>query len=227
MDEKNCCDDGCKCQEEPQNEPRYSGEYKADGSLTASNGLNHRDLSDCDEEPDIEADNGKMHDLVIKQMDYGYLVKAGCQTLCVETQDHLVALFSAYVRDHSRVRTLHAKGKLDTVYVDAIIKKMQKAENQTKKVRPAIDIGVIGSSLQDVRDYLADVVPLAVRGVTPLRKYMLETQDYIIYYYAITTVEHTRGIGLDKFVETHRARDNREFQKIIECRRHCLKSQRS
>jgi hypothetical protein len=231
---KSCCSDDCGCQS--QNEPRYSGECHADGSVTVSDGLNtttsvrgirNNGLNDCDEDCDTESDNSKMHDLVIKQMDYGYLVKAGCQTLCVETQDHLVALFSAYVRDHSRVRTLHAKGKLDTVYVDDAVKKMRETQPQNLyNTRPEINIAVIGYTLDDVKRYLADIVPVVVKSNTGVRKYMLETPDHIIYYYAITSAEHARALSLDKIVETHRARENRDFEKILKTCQPALKHNR-
>jgi len=155
-----------------------------------------------------------MKDLVIKQADYGYFVKAGCQTLCIENQENLIALFREYVRNPQRVQELHYSGKLDTVYVDALIDNMKTDRPQEEK--QVINIGVVGSSLDDVRDYLSAVIPTAVRTKNSVRKYVLETQDHIMDYYAISSVNHTRAMIFKRVVETHRARDNREFPRIME-----------
>ena len=204
MDEEKCCDDGCTCQSETTGPGlQYAPDY--------SNRPNCNE--DCDEP--MPHNPGRMHDLVIKQMDYGFLVKVGCQTLCIESKTNLIALFTEYVKDPQRVMNLYNEQKLVDLYIEHRINEVEKRKAR-KEVRPQVNIGVVGASLDDVKKYLADIVPLAVRGATALRKYMLETQDHIIYYHAITTVDHTRGMAFDRVVETHRARDNKDFPVIME-----------
>lgn len=124
------CSENCDCRSTDEEGLSYAPDYHPEGDLTSGNGLNLGGSvasSGITCGGDFQTDNRvKMHDLVVKQMDYGYLVKAGCQTLCVETQDHLIQLFEAYVRDPEKVRELHRNNKLDTIYVDAAVKKFKK-----------------------------------------------------------------------------------------------------
>ena len=204
--DKTCCDDNCGCNEPQTNEPMYSNTVRGTGiDMNASR----------DEDCDCEAPQpNKMHDLVIKQADYGFLVKAGCQTLCIETRTNLIALFSEYVRDPQKVMKYYNQQKLVDLYIEHRVKEIGKTNSQKNK--DVVNIGVVGSSLDDVRDYLSAVIPTAVRSKNGVRKYVLETQDHILDYYAISTVNHTRAMTFDKVVETHRARDNREFPQIME-----------
>lgn len=163
----------------------------------------------------------KIDDVVIKEMDYGYLVKAGCQTLCVETKKNVITLFSEYVNNPNRVRSLHRDNNLHRLYeeADADLEENLKrriVEIQEHDKKEVINILVIGKSLDDVRDYLRDIVPVAVKTRNGVRKYMVETQEFIMYYYAISTVDHIRGMGFNKVVETHRARENKDFHRIME-----------
>jgi hypothetical protein len=217
MDEEKCCDDGCTCQSETPTSGtvHYAQDYS--NSRPSCN-------EDCDEP--MPHNSGRMHDLVIKQMDYGFLVKVGCQTLCIESKTNLIALFTEYVKNPQRVMNLYNEQKLVDLYIEHRLNEVEKRKAR-KEVRPQVNIGVVGASLDDVKKYLADIVPLAVRGATALRKYMLETPDHILYYYAITNVGHTRAMRFDRVVETHRARDNREFPQIMEAITHTIKSQKS
>lgn len=81
MDEGKTCNDECR-----------------DEELTMTN------LEDTPTNGRQEAEIGydgpnKINDLVIKEMDLGYLVKIGCQTLCLETKETLIKLFTAYVNN--------------------------------------------------------------------------------------------------------------------------------
>lgn len=224
--------DGCKCQEEPRSEPQHIPDYMLQGSGIASNGTiasNHGSLNvstnwgtELSTEP---ASPLKIDKILIEQMDYGYLVKAGCQTLCVETKKNLITLFTEYINDPRRVRSLYDANDLSRLYEEAeadleenLKRRISEIEKQVEvqKQKNVIDIGVIGKNLDDVRDYLRDIVPIAVKTKNGVRKYMVETQEFIMYYYAISTVDHIRGMGFNKVVETHRARDNKDFHRIME-----------
>jgi len=199
MNEKKCCNDECCERNEPLTQAETDGRPYCD------------EVCESDPMPD---NPNKMHDIVIKQADYGFLVKVGCQTLCIETRTNLIALFSEYVRDPQRVMKYYDQQKLVDLYIEHRVKEIGKTDSQKNK--KVINIGVVGSSLDDVRDYLSAVIPTAVRSKNGVRKYVLETQDHILDYYAISTVNHTRAMTFDKVVETHRARDNREFSQIME-----------
>jgi hypothetical protein len=229
MDEEKCCDECCDQQQDQG--LRYSADYQPQGDAIESDGLSGTvsfNGSGMTVGGDFQTDNKvKMHDLVIKEMDYGYLVKAGCQTLCVETPDHLVTLFKAYVKDPEKVMKLHNSKKLNELYIeDALDRSLENRKKRREEARPDVNIAVVGNSLDDVKNFLADIVPLAVRGATAVRKYMLETPDYILYYYAVSRIDHTRGMDFDRVVETHRARENRDFPQIIEATRTSLKTQK-
>ena len=53
----------------------------------------------------------KMKDIIIKEMDYGYLVKIGCQTLCIESDKKLLKALKKYMKDPEGVEELHAQGE--------------------------------------------------------------------------------------------------------------------
>jgi len=53
----------------------------------------------------------KIEDIVIKQMDYGYLVKIGCQTIVVETPKKLIKAFKKYLKDPAGVEELFMQGE--------------------------------------------------------------------------------------------------------------------
>jgi hypothetical protein len=60
----------------------------------------------------ISGGNNRINDLVIKQMDLGYLVKVGCQTLCLETKERLIQLFTDYVNDPAKTMDKFYKNEL-------------------------------------------------------------------------------------------------------------------
>ena len=88
-EEKSCRDEDC-CEDRPQNESdlgqgihigtglRYAADYRGDRP-TANQGIHAQPMEDCDEP--IRDGGNRIQDLVIKQMDLGYLVKARCQPL--------------------------------------------------------------------------------------------------------------------------------------------------
>lgn len=60
----------------------------------------------CDPKPKT-----KMKDIIIKEMDYGYLVKIGCQTLCIESNKKLLKALKKYMKDPEGVEQLHLQGE--------------------------------------------------------------------------------------------------------------------
>jgi len=53
----------------------------------------------------------KMKDVIIKQMDYGFLVKIGCQTLCIESPKKLLKALKKYMKNPGAVEEQHMGGE--------------------------------------------------------------------------------------------------------------------
>lgn len=48
----------------------------------------------------------------IRQLNYGYVVEVGCQTLAIENSSKLIALFAEYVADPFATEQKYREGKL-------------------------------------------------------------------------------------------------------------------
>ena len=117
--------DDCKDECCPEEATERDEEIRPnDGTITYNN-LGEAGLSigrpDCrpgltieDGTGDLGVNRGgyRINDLVIKQMDLGYLVKVGCQTLCLETKERLIQLFTAYVNDPKKTIDKYYKDEL-------------------------------------------------------------------------------------------------------------------
>ena len=109
MDEDKTCNDECKedcCDEEIR---------PNDGTITYNNNLGGAGISLGTPNlgpVHISGGNNRINDLVIKQMDLGYLVKVGCQTLCLETKERLIQLFTDYVNDPAKTMDKFYKNEL-------------------------------------------------------------------------------------------------------------------
>ena len=135
-EEKSCCDEERDEEIRPDNgltlgnaapgALRYATDYRGDRPTA---------INECDEEPVRDGGN-RIQDLVIKQADLGYLVKVGCQTLCIETKERLIELFTAYVKNPDTTMNRH--------YAKTLL-------SDDKNV---VHIGVVGSSLDDIREFL-------------------------------------------------------------------------
>jgi len=53
----------------------------------------------------------KMRDVIIKEMDHGFLVKIGCQTLCIESPKTLLKALKKYMKDPDAVENQHMSGE--------------------------------------------------------------------------------------------------------------------
>jgi len=149
----------------------------------------------------------RIHDLLVNQMDLGYLVKVGCQTLCLETKERLIQLFTAYVND--------PKKTMDKYYKDQILN-----NDKTK-----IHIGVIGSGLDDVNYYLDHSAILPINDFTKRGNRFegeVNGDNYVLI--PLTKPEHCKGWMFNKIIETFQARENKQFGQITELCNTALKS---
>jgi len=186
--------------------PEFSvGEVRPSDGATLGNALRA-------DEPCIAGTNNanRIEDTVIKQMDFGYLVKAGCQTLCIETKEKLVMLLTAFLNDAQKVRTAHYQGKLDSIFIDETIKDWKANEYADK---PVIHVAVVGKTKADIDNYMQHNV---FQTVTKKEYYYItEDPEHIFYCHAITKAEHLNGLLPNRVIETHQARENKEFSEII------------
>lgn len=56
-------------------------------------------------------DNRATHEINIQSLNYGYLVRVGCQTFAIETTEKLIQAFSAYVRNPEHIQKQWFAGK--------------------------------------------------------------------------------------------------------------------
>lgn len=192
-EEKTCsCNDECCERDEPQlggvagealtYAPDYQGSTISFNDASGQLGVNH---------------SNRIHDMVIKEMDLGYLVKVGCQTLCLETKERLIDLFTAYLNNPQLT--------MDRYYKDKF-----------QKTPEPIRIAVVGYSQEDIDNHIKHNL-LPVKGFTKKAYvYRGEINGEAYELYAVSKETHLCGIMLDKVIETHRARENKNFGKIIE-----------
>ena len=211
MDDEKCCNDECCERDEPtatENPehrlgpglfyaPDYQGQTLTFNNASGELGVNH---------------SNRIHDTVIKEMDYGYLVKAGCQTLCISKKEHLLMLFEAYLNDPSKVWEAHAKGKLEDVLTDKTVEKFKK--NEESQLKPTLVVAVVGKSKTDVDNYMTHNVFQVVKKKGNF--YETEDRENIYRCYAIAEPKHLCSLVLDNVIETHQARENKHFAEIIE-----------
>jgi len=62
--------------------------------------------------PTRDANYNKMKPINIQQMDYGFIVTVGCQTLAIENKTQLISKFIEYVNAPAETETKHLEGKL-------------------------------------------------------------------------------------------------------------------
>ena len=120
MDEER---DEC-CNKQPQPDGCDSGDQPDSGNInvTTSTGMVYNDGSGITVNNDFVSLQGgsvnvyasipkiKIKDVVIKQMDHGFLVKIGCQTLCIESPKTLLKALKKYLKDPDGVEQLHNQG---------------------------------------------------------------------------------------------------------------------
>ena len=151
----------------------------------------------CDEDIESNDDINKIHDIVIKEMDLGYLVKVGCKSLCLESKERLIELFTSYVNNPNDIMN---KFFNNTLFDD---------KTETR-------IGIIGKSKDDVHDYLKTSAILAFKDFRKTDgRYEGVFNDELIVLFPLTTPEHCMGMKFDKIIETHGARENKKFEEII------------
>jgi hypothetical protein len=62
------------------------------------------------EEPRLRSKN-KIRDVVIKQLDHGYIVKVGCQSFAIETPERITTALGDYLKDPSNTENNWFAGK--------------------------------------------------------------------------------------------------------------------
>lgn len=189
MDEEKCCNDDC-CKPDTPDSEMISDRPSGSGLLYAS------DYRSAEPEP-MRDDGNRIHDLVIKQMDLGYLVKVGCQTLCLETKERLIDLFTAYLNNPELT--------MEKYYIDKF---------QTKPKKHVI--GIVGYSQEDIDHHVKyNLIPLKALKKTANRYVgVIDGESFEVY--GITKEVHVTGLSFDHVLETFRARENKAFSEIIE-----------
>ena len=204
----------CDCKKEPttENGLRYAEDYKSNVSLKSidPSSFIHRAPSGLKYDADYHPiKTSKISDIVIKEMDYGYLVKVGCQTLCIETQTKLTTWLTEYIQYPQKV----TKRWNDGYYHFA------KAEET--------HIGVLAKSRDDFLKW-SEQFPNKVRSKDYTKRFSVHVVDRnldhsSIIYYCLSARNDCVGLALDKIIETNLARENLIFGKILEDSQICLK----
>lgn len=111
MDNKNeCCNNNCKednecCKGNGLSSSNVSGvTYSSDFNMSDMTLSFHSSIPFSIPKPKIE-------DILIREMNYGYLVKIGCQTIVVETPKKLVKALKKYLKDPAGVEELFMQGE--------------------------------------------------------------------------------------------------------------------
>lgn len=155
----------------------------------------------------------KIKDIVLKQLDYGYLVKVGCVTLAIETREKLNLWMQDYICDPETVT----------------MKWNEDYYNNTNTYLQEITVGVIARSLEDFMIW-SDMFPKLWKTKSALSRFtvtLVDNQDRrkAITYHCLSTITACKGMTLDKIVETNKARENKDFEAIVETSRPCLRPQ--
>jgi hypothetical protein len=62
--------------------------------------------------PTIDTGRNKARKILIEELDYGYLVKVGCQTVVIEKSEKLIKILTQYLTDPQATENLYHTGKL-------------------------------------------------------------------------------------------------------------------
>lgn len=150
----------------------------------------------------------KISDIIIKEIDYGYIVKIGCQTLAIESQIKLTKWLTEYIANP-----------------DAVTKKWNAGYYHFRKVQEC-NIGVIARDKKDFEEWCKQF-PDGMLGIDTEKNIRINVvndfQEHTrIVYYCISTINRCKGLELDRIVETNCARENRDFEVIVENSQECL-----
>ena len=225
-EEKKEC--SCKCPEgqicgrnviatNPNHALRYTPDYLHSTSLNSidpsclttsrhSNGLTY----DADYHPIKKA---MISDIVVKEVDFGYIVKVGCQTLAISTKEDLIKMFTEYVNDPSTVTRRwnngHYHGKIE-------------AEPRTKY------IGVIVQSIADFSNWEMETLKGSEgkrrNGSRMITINIARDDKYDYYkYIGMSQQEHTIGYSLDELIETPKAKENKNYEQLVLSAKICMR----
>ena len=111
-------DDGC-CRSEAQGIERAAREFGRDivsPRLVAGVQLEDGPCGEtCCEAPGLacgESGPGRVRDISISQVNYGYIVKVGCHTFAFETADRLIEKLGTYLKEPNKTESRWYKGTL-------------------------------------------------------------------------------------------------------------------
>lgn len=217
MVEKQEC--SCNCNKEPtmasslaHDEMPVEGLHYSDGIhalINRSDGLKYDGVKyNADYHP---IKTSKISDIIIKELDYGYLVKIGCQTLGIESQTKLNQWLQEYIADPDKI----TKRWNDGYYHFA------KAED--------IHIGIISLSSNDFLEW-SDQFPYKSKSRDAMKQFTVHVIDdkkecINIIYHRISTISDCKGHAFHRILETKRAKQNKDFEVILEVIKPCLYSQ--
>ena len=171
----------------------YDDSESQDDMETIDNKKNH-----------IDNKKNHIHDIVIKQLDFGYVVKVGCQDMGISSAEELIKMFSDYVKQPLEIEKQWVGG----IYGD-------KPEKPRKP--NSFNIGIVAKNKQDFKNYSNQFPHKISRNAKRFSLKILDSNDEmnVLTYYCLSTIDDCRGIYLDKMIETNQARQNSGFEHIL------------
>lgn len=183
---------------------RYTQDYRPIGGVVNQGAALHiHSGSSLRYDADYHPIKGsKISDIVIKELDYGYLVKVGCQSLAIGNQKELLSWLTEYIRDP-----------------DGVTKKWNAGYYHTKKKEKMV-IGVIAKTIEDFRTWkkerFGDENPTQSEGG---KRFKVGSIEYICFSH----ISHCVGWSLDELTETSNAKNNPHYHEILTNAKICLK----
>ena len=144
----------------------------------------------------------KISDIVIKEIDYGYIVKIGCQTLAIESQTKLTRWLTEYIQDPQKITKRWNQGYYH----------FAKSED--------IHIGVISYDKDDFVKW-ADHFPHKSKSRDNVKQFTIHLIDdkeecVNVIYHGVSSIKDCKGYSLHRILETSHARNNKDFEVILE-----------
>ena len=156
----------------------------------------------------------KILDIVIKEMDYGYLVKVGSQSLCIETQTKLITWLDEYIKNP-----------------DKITKKWDAGYYHVKEESITLQVGVLAESVTDFLSWKERYFDKNIMVRRSPKRFTIESQlptdpHNFIEYICMASHSQICGWSLDKIIETPHARNNKNYEQLKLISSVCIKSKK-
>lgn len=185
----------------------YGSDYKLDMTPNSTKesrpssiiNLNGLSLDNCNQ----QVMNNKINDIIIKQLDLGYFVKVGSQTLAISSKEELINFFIEYINEP----IITNKKIINCRY-----------HNRRPKIKK---VGVIASSLKDFILWREPFFENEIGNGTQKKfKTKAEGRDTLkfdeIEHICILSSNNCRGIRFDTVIETPMARRNEKYNEILD-----------